>query len=208
MTERQKGLSVADAIKQRRSVQYFDPDFVIPAKNIRKMIEHAMLAPSAFNLQHWRFLDICEPRLREKVQAVAFGQPQVTQASTLLLVCMDISAWKSQAAVCWQHVDESVRNNMLQSIEAVYAKNPVLQRDEALRSCSLAAMNIMLIAQEMGYDSCAMDGFDFDKVARLVNLPPSYEICMMLAVGKQQKAPHPKGGVMALDKVFFKNSFK
>ncbi len=37
-----------------------------------------------------------------------------------------------------------------------------VQRDEAMRSCEIAAMNLMLAAKEIGYDSCPMNGFDFD----------------------------------------------
>lgn len=47
-----------------------------------------------------------------------------------------------------------------------------VQRDEAMRSCEIAAMNLMLAAKEMGYDSCPMNGFDFDAGGRLINTCP------------------------------------
>ncbi len=41
-----------------------------------------------------------------------------------------------------------------------------LQRDEAMRSAGIMLQTMMLSAKAMGYDSCPMVGFDFDKVAR------------------------------------------
>lgn len=42
----------------------------------------------------------------------------------------------------------------------------------------------MLVARGQGLDSCPMDGFDFDAVARLINLPDNHVIGLMVAVGK------------------------
>ena len=58
---------------------------------------------------------------------------------------------------------------MVPAIELYRGKEQV-QRDEAMRSCGIAAQTLMLAAKSMGYDSCPMDGFDFDKVAELIKL--------------------------------------
>lgn len=200
-------MSVSSAIKARRSIKYFDPDHEMPQSHVIQLIEHAMLTPSAFNLQHWRFVNIVEPSLRGKIKQLAWGQPQITDASLLLLVCMDVNAWSSEPEQCWHHVDAVVRNKMLQNIRGAYQDNPDFARDEAMRSCSLASMSIMLMAQELGYDSCAMDGFDFNAVASLVNLPSDHEICMMLAIGKQVKPPHNRGGLLNISNILFENRF-
>ncbi len=52
----------------------------------------------------------------------------------------------------------------------------------------------MLAAKAMGYDSCPMDGFDFDKVGELINLPEDHSIAMFVAVGKGTKEPWARPG--------------
>jgi nitroreductase len=69
-------------------------------------------------------------------------------------------------------------------------------------------MSIMLMAKEMGYDSCPMDGFDFDQVAKIINLPHDHIITMMITIGKKAQEARPRSGQLALEEVFFKNSFK
>ena len=51
----------------------------------------------------------------------------------------------------------------------------------------------MLVARGQGLDSCPMDGFDFDAVARLINLPDNHVIGLMVAVGKRPLNPGRSG---------------
>ena len=63
-----------------------------------------------------------------------------------------------------------------------------------MRSCGMAAMTIMLAAKEMGYDTCPMDGFDFDAVGKLLNLPADHIPTMFVVVGKPLKEASPGSG--------------
>jgi nitroreductase len=58
--------------------------------------------------------------------------------------------------------------------------NPALQRDEAIRSASLAAMTLMLAAHGKGLVSCPMVGFDADGLAREFGLDLACEVPVML----------------------------
>ena len=66
-----------------------------------------------------------------------------------------------------------------------------VQHDAALRSCGIAAQALMLAAKSMGYDSSTVDGFDFETVAELINLPDDHTICMFVAIGKSKKGRAP-----------------
>jgi len=68
-------------------------------------------------------------------------------------------------------------------------------------------MALMLMAQEMGYDSCPMTGFDFAAVARLVKLPEDYGIAMMVAIGKRAEEPAPRPGGLPLNEVLVTDRF-
>ena len=67
-----------------------------------------------------------------------------------------------------------------------------------MRSCGMAAQTIMLAAKSMGYDTCPMKGFDYEKVGKLLNLPDDHVIVMMILVGKAAKPPSIRGGQLEL----------
>ena len=58
-------------------------------------------------------------------------------------------------------------------LAVLYSLSTLTRHSEiiAMRSCGIAAQTLMLTAQSMGYDSCPMDGFDYEAVAELINLP-------------------------------------
>jgi nitroreductase len=83
----------------------------------------------------------------------------------------------------------------------------VRARDEGMRSCGLVGMTIMLMAEELGYQSCPMDGFDYEAVANIINLPENHTIAFMIAIGKGTRESWPKPGQLSLDEVMISNRF-
>ncbi len=88
-----------------------------------------------------------------------------------------------------------------------YAGNDQLQRDEAMRSCGIAAQTIMLAAKSIGYDTNPMIGFDPQKVGDVIHLPDDHVISMLIAIGKQSKPAMPRGGQLPLSDVVFTDKF-
>ena len=76
-----------------------------------------------------------------------------------------------------------------------------------MRSCGIAAQTLMLAAKAMGYDSCPMDGFDFEQVGKLINLPEDHVISMFVAIGKGVQEAWPRPGQLDLAEVVIENSF-
>jgi nitroreductase len=200
-------MSVSNALKQRRSVKHFDPAHKMTNEEFKHLIDHAILSPSAFNLQHWRIVRVSDPAQRQAVREAAYDQPQMTDASEVLVLCMDLKTWDKEPAQYWNHTGPEVTDFMVQSITGYYQENLQAQRDEGMRSCSILSMALMLMAQEMGYDSCPMDGFDFAKVGQIINMPQDHEICLILTIGKALQAPHPKGGQLSIDDVVLTDRF-
>ncbi len=200
-------MNIKEAIKSRRSVKHFDPDHIMTEAEIEELMRHAILSPTAFNIQHWRFVRVEDKEKRQQIQDASWGQSQVTEASLLLVLCADLNAWEKQPERYWRDAPQDVRDYLLPAIENYYTNHHQAQRDECIRSTSIAAMAIMLMAKEMGYDSCPMDGFDFDKVAKIINLPHDHIITMMIAIGKKRMDARPRSGQLPLEAVFFKDSF-
>ncbi len=76
-----------------------------------------------------------------------------------------------------------------------------------MRSCGIAAQTLMLAAKSMGYDSCPMDGFDFDEVSKLINLPEDHSIAMFVSIGKGIKESWPRGGQLGMEEIVITDKF-
>ncbi|NDH09993.1 MAG: nitroreductase family protein [Gammaproteobacteria bacterium] len=201
-------MQVKDAIQQRRSIKHFDPSHVMTKNEIDTLLSHAILSPTAFNIQNWRFVVVTDKALRQKIREVSWGQAQVEEASLFIVLVGDLMAWNKDPARYWKNAPQPVQDYLVPAIHPYYDGKPQVQRDEVMRSCGMAAMNLMLHAKSMGYDSCPMDGFDFDKVAELLNLPKDHTPAMFVCIGKGIKEAWPRGGQLPLNEVIIENQFK
>ncbi|MCX6960484.1 MAG: nitroreductase family protein [Verrucomicrobia bacterium] len=134
------------AIESRRAVKQYDPNHRFTPEEENKLLGAALLSPTAFNIQQWRFVVLRDMEIRKQIRAVAWDQAQVTEAS-------------------------------------------------------------MLAARDMGYDSCPMDGFDYETVGKIINLPSDHAISFMVAIGKKTQEPWPRPGQLSYGKVVLENGF-
>ena len=65
----------------------------------------------------------------------------------------------------------------------------------------------MLAAKQMGLDSCPMVGFEYNEMAKIINLPDDHIIVMMIVVGKAASPASERGGQLSLKDVVFENKF-
>ena len=200
-------MQVDEAVRARRAIKWYDAGHQMPEQTFRTLMEHAILAPTAFNIQNWRFVRITDPEQRKAIRAVAWDQAQVTDASELLVLCFDNKAWEHEPQRYWHKAPQEVQDFLVPAIDDYYRDKPQVERDEGMRSCGLVGMTIMLMAEELGYQSCPMDGFDYEAVARIINLPEDHTIAFMIAIGKGTKESWPKPGQLSLDEVIISNRF-
>ncbi|MGY1488247.1 nitroreductase family protein [Methylobacillus pratensis] len=200
-------MNVIEAIESRRSVKAYNASHTMSEAEIEKLMSLAVLAPTAFNIQNWRFVLVQDPELRKQVRAASWDQAQVTDASLLVVLTADLKAWEKEPRRYWRKAEQPVQDYLVNAIDNYYRGKEQVQRDEGMRSCGMAAATLMLAAKELGYDSCPMDGFDFDAVAKLLNLPADHIPAMFVAIGKGIQPPRPRGGQLALDEVVIRNKF-
>lgn len=200
-------MQVKEAIEARRSVKSYDPHYKITQAEIDELMQLTMLSPTAFNIQNWRFVVVTDPVLRQQIRAVSWNQAQVEEASLLIVLTADLKAWAKQPERYWKNAPRAVADILVPAIGHYYENNEHAQRDEAMRSCGMAAMTIMLAAKDMGYDSCPMDGFDFDAVGNLLHLPADHTLAMFVVVGKALKPASVRGGQLTMNEVVINNTF-
>ena len=200
-------MNTFDAIYARRAVKHYDPAHQLSEAELDKLIDLAMQAPSSFNIQHWRIVNVTDKALRTQIRAAAFDQAQITDASLLFVIATNIKAWQKNPSRYWKNAPKEVQDFLVPWISPFYEGKEQLQRDEAMRSVGFFAQTLMLSAKAMGYDSCPMIGFDSDKVAELIKLPNDHAIGMMLTIGKASKPALPKGGFIEKSDVIRNNHF-
>ena len=196
-----------EAIEKRRSIKNYDTEFKLSEEEIKKLMSAAILSPTSFNVQHWRFVIVEDPETRKKIREASWNQPQVTDASLLVVLCADVKAWEKKPERYWKNAPKEVQDYILPAIKSSYVGQDQFQREECIRSCSIAAQTLMIAAKAMGYDSNPMIGFQPEKVGKIINLPKDHMVCLMVVVGKAIKQAPPRSGQLPLDEVLFKDHF-
>lgn len=201
-------MNTIDAIQSRRSVKHYDAGHKMSSEEVNEILSLSLLSPTAFNIQNWRFVVVDDDELRKEIRAASWDQAQVTDSSLFIVLCADLNSWKKEPERYWVNAPVEVQEILLPAIDAYYRGEDQVQRDEAMRSCGIAAQTLMLAAKSLGYDSCPMDGFDFEKVGQLIRLPDDHVIAMFVAIGKGTQEAWDRPGQLSLDEVVVKNVFK
>jgi len=177
-------MDVAQAILSRRSVRSFDPDHEIDDATLREIFDLVTRAPSSFNLQHWRFVVVRDQDRKDRLCTASYGQSSVREASAVIVVAAKLDAHEDAARVQSHVPDAEQRESLVQTIQGFYAEKPRFQRDEAIRSASLAAMTLMLVAPTMGLATCPLIGFDPPQITEIAELPDNCFPVMLVVLGK------------------------
>jgi nitroreductase len=184
-----------DAIRQRVSANRFDPGFEVDEATIRELVSYASEAPSAYNLQNWRFIAVRSRVRKQALMALAYDQEKVVDAAVTFIVCGVLEPQRGSAMQPFHddgHIDRAYLDAWVGEATATYQDAPAMQRDEAIRSASLAAMNLMIAAQAMGLASGPMIGFDAAGVAADFALAPTEIPVMLVAVGRAAPGNWPR----------------
>ncbi len=200
-------LNTVEAIQTRRAVKRYDPDFAMPQADMETLLSLTLLSPTSFNIQNWRLVLVTAPEIKQQLREAAWNQAQITDSSFTVVFCADLRAAEKNPERYWKNAPAEIQNTLVPMLENFYKDKPQLQRDEAMRSCGLAAQTLMLAARSMGYDSCPMVGFDPVEVAKIIDLPEDHVIALMVTVGKALEPARPRGGQLPYHDVVIQNRF-
>ncbi|EHL21813.1 nitroreductase [Acidovorax sp. NO-1] len=189
--------TVASAIETRVSTHLFDASHALDEAQIAELVRLATLAPTAYHLQNWRFIAVRTPAAKARLHALAWRQQKVLDAAVTYIICGTLQAHTPLAdrlapVVRAGVFGQAVGDAWVAQATAAHAPDAQLQRDEAVRSASLAAMTMMLAAEGMGLASAPMGGFDATGVASEFGLQSDELPVMLVAVGRAAVMPVPK----------------
>ena len=156
---------VVRAIKARRSIRTY-MDVPVEWDKIITAVEAAMVAPSAGNLQVWRYVVVRKQEKRKQIAEACLQQ-----------------YWMEQAPV---HV---VIVAKLEKEEQFYGKRGVDLY--SVQDCAMAAMNVMLAAHDLGLGSCFVSAFDENALSRIFGLPETVKPQGVVTLGYTDQKPSP-----------------
>jgi nitroreductase len=153
------------ALNWRYATKAFDPARKLPAATLDALLEALVLAPSSFGFQPWKFLVVESPALRARLRAESWDQPQVTDASHLIVVTV-------RETLTEAHMDEHLARTM--AVRGVTAEalaplrgmmlgfisrmSPEQQFVWNSRQAYIALGQLMTSAAVMGVDTCPLEG--------------------------------------------------
>ncbi len=201
-------MQLPDAIKQRKTIKFFDADTRISQDILQEMLTLTTLAPSKANSQPWRFVIVDDKAQQQKLsQLVAFNGPPCESASALILILADLHYNRLLEEIVETSINQGClhqgfRTQNLAFLENLYHNSTEQEiRDQVLVDTGLAAMQLMLIAKEKGFDTHAIGIFDKEAVLDLLSVDKQrYVPAMILAIGKA-KAPALPSARLPLDLV-------
>ena len=200
-------MDTLEAIRTRRATKKFDKSYKMTPEQVKSLMEHAILSPTSYNQQNWRFVTITKQAVKDKISKAARDQPQPSDGSLVIILCGNMDAWKEDPLRYWKNHPLEKQETVKNALHRKYADSIQNRRDEAIRSCGMAAQTIMLAARQMGLDSCPMAGFEYEEMAKVINLPENHLIVLMVVVGKAAEPANPRGGQLSLDKIVYENKF-
>jgi nitroreductase len=145
------------AILGRYSCRAFRSD-PLPEEDVERLVEALRWAPSAGNMQPWRFLVIRTPELRKELARAAHDKEFLAQAPVAFVVCVDPERSASRYGD---------RGRFLYAIQDTAA----------------AVENLLIAASALGYASCWVGAFDEDAVHEILALPQELRAIAMVPVG-------------------------
>lgn len=179
----------------RKSVKVYDETVTIDHEEMLEMLNKAISAPSAVNLQPWRFVVVESEAAKAKLRPlVRFNTKQVDTASAIILIFADIYPQEYTEAIYDRAVAEGkmpqdVRDYQVPIIMSMYnALSPATMREVVKMDASLAAMQLMLVARSHGYETNPMSGFDPEEMAATFDLDlDRYIPVLMVSIGKAKE---------------------
>jgi len=181
--------AVLDAMQRRYATKAYDTSKKVSADDLHTILEAMRLAPSSFGLQPWKFIVVENTETREQLKANSRGQPQVTDASHLIVLAVKKAITEADVDAYMQSV-ASTRNMPIEAL-AEYKWmiiGTVGSRDEAsmhawnAKQAYIALGIWILTAAQLHIDATPMEGFDASKYDEVLGLG-DYTTAVIMPIG-------------------------
>jgi nitroreductase len=155
-------MEVSEAIRTRRSIRKYRAQKVEDDK-LDRVLEAGRLAPSARNMQEWRFVVVRDEPTRKRLAEAAKGQTFVGEAPVVIAACA------------------TVTDSVMTCGQLTY---PI--------DLSIAVEHMVLQAVAEGLGTCWIGAFYEEEVKKILNIPPEVRVVALLPLGYSDESPFPR----------------
>jgi nitroreductase len=159
-------MDVFEAIKGRRSIRAFERRDVSD-EDVARLIDAAMWAPSAGNIQPWEFVIVRKPDAKRRLVEAAWEQSFIEEADVVIVVCANENR-SSQ-----RYGDRG---------KSLYC----------IQDTAAAIQNIHLAANSLGLGTCWIGAFKEEEVRQTLNVPQGIRPVAIVPVGYAAESPSPR----------------
>ncbi len=145
-------MEVLEVIRKRYSCRAYQ-DKKIEKKKLDIIMEAARLAPSARNMQDWRFVVATQRKVRRQVAALTNRPEAFEKAAAIIAACSN----SDYVMRCGQAI------------------SPI--------DVAIALEHICLQATDLGLGTCWIGSFDPEKVGAVLGIPDDIQIIELMAIG-------------------------
>ncbi len=154
-------------LKWRYATKKFNPDKLISSKDFKVLQDVLTLVPTSNGLQPFKFLVVKDKALREKLKEKSFHQPQITDASHLIVMCsfLDLNESHIDSYISLNAGEREIAEEKLQRFSSHLKKTVAEQSIEEKASSNekqvyIALGHLLHAAAQMRIDSSPMEGFE------------------------------------------------
>lgn len=171
---------ILNAFHFRHATKEFDSEKKISDDDFRFILELGRLSPSSFGFEPWRFVVVQNPQLREKIRNTAWGAyGKLPAASHFVIILartkLDTRYDSDYLKSHFKHLPEEHMAKLLERIEEFQKVDfnlldgdwPLF--DWASKQTYIALANMMTAAAQIGIDSCPIEGFNMEKMNKLLD---------------------------------------
>lgn len=181
-------MELKQVYETRRSINFFDQNKEVDENILKDIINLAVLAPSAFNLQPWQIIAVKSKEAKEKLHKLASNQPKILEAPVTLIIVGDKNGYDKSNPI-WEHMLKALGDNKeaLDGYQTgaayLYGTSEERKLKFAESNAGLLAMSIMYAAKQFGVESHAMSGLDFEGIRKEFGLDENKTVVMAITLG-------------------------
>ncbi|MBU3214454.1 nitroreductase family protein [Clostridium estertheticum] len=180
-------MNLKEVYEGRRAINFFDTNKGVEAELLKDIINIAVLAPSAFNLQPWEIIAVKSKEGKERLHKFA-AQPKILEAPVTLIIVGNKTGYEASNPT-WNDMlklmggDKEKLAGTQGMAAGLYGTSNENKLKFAESNAGLLAMSIMYAAKSLGVDSHAMSGMDFEGVRKEFELDENKTVVMLISLG-------------------------
>lgn len=199
-------------ILQRKSIRLYDPTVTISEDELKTIILEANQAPSSMNMQPWRYVVIRSKEGKEQLRPALYGNiNQLETSSAMIVIFNDLEKFSLAEKIYTTAYEKGlmpleVKEKQIANISNLIAKSDKQKLNiTGMIDCGLAAMNLMLVAREHGYDTCPIGGFNHEMIYDVTGMSKErYTPVMIVSIGKAAEKGYDSIRLPFEDVAYFK----